>query len=532
MNKENQNIVLIGFMGTGKTSIGKLLAKKLGYRFIDTDTMIEEESSKSITEIFDFHGEDYFRKLERDVAARVSKEQKSVISTGGGIVLNAENMQRLSSTGTIICLKGHPDVLLSRLGQSRHRPLLAGANPLELITKKLESRRHLYNGDLNLDTSFLSPDEVVNRIIAFLNSPADLETMELNAPSSSYQIAIGGNVLNDLPEMIRPIVGEGQILLVTSEKIAPLWGDRILNLLEKSGFTASSVIIPDGEEYKSFESAMKIYGAALERNLDRTSTIVAVGGGVIGDLAGFVASTYMRGIKVIQIPTTLLAQVDSSIGGKTAINHPNGKNMIGTFHQPSLVFSDTSTLTTLPKEEFINGMAEVIKYGVSLDKVLFEFLEKNTDGLLCFDQNLLNHIIKKCSFIKKSIVEQDEKEAGLRAILNYGHTLGHGVEAATNYKKYRHGEAVSIGMDFAAALALSRGILSKEDYLRQKSLLEAFLLPIEFKDVDTESVLLALMNDKKNENGKIRMILPLSIGSARLFDDITTVELRNLLKLS
>jgi len=532
MNKNENNIVLIGFMGTGKTTVGMLLSERLNFQFIDTDKLIEDETKKTINQIFKEDGEEAFRTLEKDIIKRVCLMKNTVISTGGGIVLHTENLKKLSESGMVVCLKSNAKTILERTSADSSRPLLVGDNPLTLITERLNSRKALYMGELNLDTSNLSPEEATDRILAYRKANAPAEAIRLNAPSGSYDILVGGNIFHTLSDVIKPITGKGSFLLVTSDYVATLWGEKALQLLNEKGMNGTLVTIPDGEIYKSYESAMKIYTAALENKLDRASTIIAVGGGVIGDLAGFVASTYMRGIKVIQIPTTLLAQVDSSIGGKTAINHPNGKNMIGTFHQPSLVFSDTSVLTTLSKEEFINGLAEVIKYGVILDKELFEFLEQNVEKLLDFDQNTLNYVVKKCSFLKKTIVEKDEKESGIRALLNYGHTIGHGIEAAGNYTAYRHGEAVAIGMELAGALALSKGLFSKEAYIRQNSLLKAYGLPTEFANIDKEMVFQALITDKKNENGKLRMILPYEIGSARLNDSVTFGDIRMLLKLS
>ena len=551
MSQNEKNIVLIGFMGTGKSSVGKLLAKKLNFQFIDTDEMIENKAKISIKEIFELHGETHFREMEKFVIKEMETSKNTVISTGGGVVLDNENIKKLASIGTIICLKSNPRVIYKRTSLMTNRPLLnenytllngnntiVNENTLEnanyalaAIIEKLETRKHLYNGELNLDTSFLSVEEAVDRIISYVSSQTDLHTLKVETSSSDYEIVIGGRIFGILPEKIKPIINSGQVLLVTSENVASLWGDKILKILLENEINASMIKLPDGEENKYFESVMKIYDAALDKKLGRTSTIIAVGGGMIGDIAGFAASTYMRGIKLIQIPTTLLAQVDSAIGGKTGINHLSGKNMIGSFYQPKLVFTDTSILTTLPNQEFINGLAEVVKYGMILDNKLFEFLEKNVDGILRFEQPILNQIVKKCSYIKKTIVEKDEKELGIRALLNYGHTIGHAIEAATDYTKYRHGEAVSIGMIFAGSIALNRRLLSETDFLRQKSILEAFGLPTKLENVDIERILFAISVDKKNFYGKIRMALPLSIGSAKIYDDIKMAELNCLLKL-
>lgn len=502
-------------MGTGKTTIGKILAKELGYSFFDTDSIIEEEAGITIKEIFNQYGEARFREMEKAAVAWVSSHTSSVIATGGGVVLDPNNIKALSANGYIICLKSDPEAIHSRVSLNNERPLLIGEDQKKLIVERMEARNSLYNGDLNLDTSDLTPSDASLRILSFVSCNNKLDEMKLSLPTGSYKIIVGQNILNKLPESLQSNVAADKYLIVTSENIVELWGRKIKNILLDAGFKVDLTSIPDGENYKTFESVMSIHSSAIDFGLTRESAIIAVGGGVIGDMAGFVASTYMRGIKVVQIPTTLLSQVDSSIGGKTGINHPSGKNMIGTFYQPSLVFSDSATLTTLPKVELINGLAEVIKYGVILDKDLFSYLEENINEIISLNQNSLSRVVLTCSNLKRQVVENDEKESGLRALLNYGHTIGHGIETATNYSSFKHGEAISVGMDLAAGIAVKLGIMKASDRTRQRNLLLKAHLPISFYNIDISKILDAIMHDKKNTENSINFVLPTEIGAAK-----------------
>ncbi|GFP28374.1 3-dehydroquinate synthase, partial [Candidatus Hakubella thermalkaliphila] len=289
------------------------------------------------------------------------------------------------------------------------------------------------------------------------------------------------------------------------------------NSIRSSGFDVIPVIIPDGEKYKDISIVQKIYGELLRHRLDRKSTLIALGGGVIGDITGFVASTYMRGIDYIQIPTTLLAHVDSSVGGKTGVNHKLGKNMLGTFYQPKLVWIDIDTLKTLPQKELLAGLAEVIKYGVIWDAKLFAFLENNRDKILRLDKKSLTHIIKRSGEMKAAVVSKDEKEAGMRAILNYGHSIGHAIETATGHNKYLHGEALAIGMHIEARLAEKLGIVSEISVRKIKSLIDSYCLPSETPSkIDVNSLLASMQLDKKAVAGELKFILPERIGKVRI----------------
>ncbi len=338
-----------------------------------------------------------------------------------------------------------------------------------------------------------------------------------------------------------------QILVVSNPMIFRHYGDRLLSALTQAGFAVGYCLLPAGERYKTLKSVQKIYDAALAQRLERSSTIVALGGGVIGDMAGFAAATWLRGINVVQVPTSLLAMVDAAIGGKTGVNHPQGKNLIGAFHQPRLVLIDPNVLATLPPREFRAAMAEVIKYGVIWDASLFEMLEKlprldQHRSLATIAQRpqggiapgeahspLEECLIRSCQ-AKAEVVSQDEKEGGLRAILNYGHTIGHAVESLTGYRRVNHGEAVAIGMVAAGQLAVAAGFWTAAEADRQLALIKKAGLPTQIPaDLDPEAILASLQTDKKVKDGKVRFVLPTQIGAATVTDQLTTAQVRQVL---
>lgn len=525
------NIVLTGFMGTGKSSIGKLLSCKLGLKFVDTDALIEEQEGISINRIFEKHGEKYFRAIERKTVAGVSAKDNCVIATGGGVVLDGENMANLRKNGVIICLRARPEVIHARITPQDTRPLLKVSDPAAAIKEKLEERSPFYKGDLKLDTSDISPEDAADRIAAFTDqSNAQSYRIPVELGADSYDIHIGCGLLTHLDQLLGEKFGGARVMVVTNPTVYSFWGDILEEGLKKLTDKYSFAVVPDGEKYKSLGSAKQLYDKAVAGGLDRKSLIIAFGGGVIGDLAGFAASTYMRGVPFVQIPTTLLAQVDSSVGGKVAVNHPKGKNLIGSFYQPKLVIADTTTLLTLPRRELSNGLAEVIKYGMILDPGFFSYLEQNMQKILAFDLEAIAGIIEASCRFKSEIVRMDEKENNIRAILNYGHTIGHGIEASTGYKLFRHGEAIAIGMEGAALLATARGMLSEEERLRQRKLLQAAGLPVNFPGLRAKAVENAMKSDKKNVNGQMRFILANGMGNTGIVGDVTAPELEKVLK--
>ncbi|MGI0483130.1 3-dehydroquinate synthase [Geminocystis sp. CENA526] len=354
----------------------------------------------------------------------------------------------------------------------------------------------------------------------------------VSLPNNTYNIHIASNGLLTLGERIKELKVGKKILLVSNPEIFDYYGDIAIKSLEKAGFTVNYHLIPAGENYKTLEYLAKIYDSALEYSLERKSTLLALGGGVVGDMTGFAAATWLRGINFIQVPTSLLAMVDASVGGKTGVNHPQGKNLIGAFYQPKLVLIDPTVLKTLPEREFKAGMAEVIKYGVIWDKTLFERLENanNIDSLNNFDDGLLKDILVRSCQAKAEVVSQDEKEGGLRAILNYGHTIGHVIESLTNYDTFVHGEAVAMGMVGAGNIAVKMGLWSESEAKRQDSLIEKTGLPTVIpSNLDVETAIAHLQTDKKVEEGKVRFILPNSIGSVIITDRVTSDLVRQVM---
>ncbi|WP_408954665.1 3-dehydroquinate synthase [Natroniella sp. ANB-PHB2] len=347
-----------------------------------------------------------------------------------------------------------------------------------------------------------------------------MEEVKVDLGTRSYQIKVGKNLLKNIGTYLTELEIGSKVLIITNELVDSLYGQKVKDSLKEVGFTVEVAKIGDGEEYKSLETAQQLYDEVVTAGLDRTSSILALGGGVVGDIAGFIAATYMRGINFIQVPTTLLAQVDSSVGGKVAVNHSAGKNLIGAFYQPKLVVADINVLSTLEERELKAGLAEVIKYGVIWDEEFFTFLERNYREVLALKAQPLQHLIKLSCQIKSAIVAQDETERGLRAILNYGHTIGHALEAVTNYKIYRHGEGVAIGMVGAAKLANRIGWIDESDVIRQQRLIKNFGLPTYFDQWSADEIYQALTKDKKVQDGVIRFILAKEVGEVEIIANL------------
>ena len=353
--------------------------------------------------------------------------------------------------------------------------------------------------------------------------------IKVSLTNNPYEVVIGESSLKSIGNELSKIgFKEGlKILVVSNKEVSDYYGDAIIDSLIKSNYNPKLLILKAGEEQKNQSSINLIHDAAYEARLERGSLMIALGGGVIGDMTGFAAATWLRGIHVVQIPTTLLAMVDASIGGKTGINHPKGKNLIGAFHQPKLVLIDPETLVTLPKREFKAGMAEIIKYGVISDLNLFELLEnqENISKLSSLEENLLIEIIKRSAQSKAEIVIKDEKESGVRAFLNYGHTFGHVIENLCGYGKWLHGEAVAMGMVAVGQLAVQRGLWKGIEAERQKKLIEKAGLPSKWPGLELENVLSTLKGDKKVKDGKISFVMPLKIGEVKIFNNISNEEI-------
>ena len=353
-----------------------------------------------------------------------------------------------------------------------------------------------------------------------------MEKVSVELGERSYEIVIDSDILSAIGARLKEFNFSPGIAVISNPTVFNLYGDRLMQSLKNAGLDCFQVLVPDGEEYKDYFWTYYILTELLKRRLDRNSCLIALGGGVIGDMTGFVASMYMRGINFIQIPTTLLSQVDSSVGGKTGVNHYLGKNMIGAFYQPRLVWIDIATLRTLPERELLCGVAEIIKYGIIWDEELLGFLEKKRAAVMAYDEEALRFIIKRSCEIKAEVVSKDEREGGLRAVLNYGHTIGHAVETETKYARFLHGEAVAIGMYLEARLSEKMGLLDPQQVKRIRSVIDAYGLPVQLpEDLDSDKLVSHMKLDKKTVAGTMKFILPEKIGKVRISKDVKKEEI-------
>ncbi|WP_373896742.1 bifunctional shikimate kinase/3-dehydroquinate synthase AroKB [uncultured Massilia sp.] len=526
-------------MGAGKTTIGRQIARKLGKRFVDSDHEIEARTGATIPWIFEIEGEASFRRREADVIRDLSSQDDLVLATGGGAVLNPASRALLAERGTVIYLRASIGSILQRTSHDKNRPLLQTADPRARLEELFAQRDPLYReiADLVIDTGRPNVQSMVQTILdqlAALDAAraaacarrAGKDAMNQQAPTTlnvelgerSYPIAIGPNLLDDGALLDRHVDG-GKAAIVTNTTVAPLYLARVAGALRAQGREVVEIVLPDGEEHKNWESLNLVYDALLKHRCDRKTTLVALGGGVIGDLTGFAASSYMRGVPFLQLPTTLLSQVDSSVGGKTGINHPLGKNMIGAFYQPRAVIADTSTLDTLPPRELSAGLAEVIKHGAILDADYFAWIEQNIGKLVAREPQAMAYAIARSCEIKADVVRKDEREGGLRAVLNFGHTFGHAIESGLGYGNWLHGEAVGCGMVMAADLSARLGLVGAATLERVRALVQAAGLPTVAPDLGIERWIELMAVDKKNEGGAIKFILLKPLGSP----SITTV---------
>ena len=523
-----RNVVLIGFMGTGKSEVGQSLARRLGWTFIDTDRRIEARQRATVAQIFARHGEEYFRTVEASVVAEAAARRDAVIATGGGLVLRPENMMDLRRHGWIVSLTAPVDVLVKRLGEAKSRPLLRG-DVRESVVRLLDQRRPLYrDADLLVDVSDATADRVVEAIVALLRA-RERTTISVRLADRTYPIHVGDGIMPLLPADLAELNAGTKIAVVSHRALLRGPGAKLLAVLRTGGYEGFPIAVPAGEASKSLAAAAHLYSRLARARLDRYSTLIALGGGVIGDLAGFVAATYMRGIQLVHVPTTLLAMVDSSIGGKTGVNHAGAKNLVGAFYQPALTVADVRTLATLPERELRSGLAEVIKTAVIGDAALFEFLEQHLPAVLRRDTAALVEVISRCAAFKARVVEVDERERSERRILNYGHTIGHAVEAAAGFRRLTHGEAIAIGMALEARMAQRLGVAGAEVVERQDTLLARAGLPTKLGAVNRRAVWRAMALDKKIRDGVLRCALPVGIGEVIREQEVPDTLLREVL---
>jgi 3-dehydroquinate synthase len=533
------NIFITGFSGSGKTTVGREVAERLGWRFVDIDEEVVRGSGVPIEATFRDDGEPGFRELERQCLARVCQGEEQVVSTGGGIVMDERNRRIMERSGVIVCLEARPETIHRRLQAQRDeapdsgvRPMLDDANPLRRIIALKSERQVSYalaHWTVHTDgrTATQAADEVV-RAWRLLGGPASAlgskEQKSLAATvrtsSGDYPVWVKWGGLGELGERVRGIFSPGAAYIVTDEG-AFRYARRAQVSMETAGVPSHMFVVPSGERSKSLETARRLYDWLAGRRVERGHLVLAVGGGVVGDLAGYVAATFLRGLHFGQAPTTLLAMMDAAIGGKTAVDLPQGKNLVGAFHQPRFVMEDVQTLETLDGRQARSGWAEAIKHGLILDEGLLRVFEEERSSILALEQGASIDVIRRSVSIKADVVSRDEVETlGLRVLLNYGHTIGHAIEAATGYDRYLHGEAVSVGMMGAAFIANGLGMLSGQGVERQRAVLEAYGLPVSCGDVDMAAVSQAMKVDKKKADGAIRWVLLDAIGHAVTRSDV------------
>jgi shikimate kinase/3-dehydroquinate synthase len=554
-----RSVVLVGMMGSGKTSTGRRLAQRLGLGFVDADLEIERAAGMSIADIFARHGESAFRDLEKKVMARLLNESCRVLATGGGAFMNAEVRAGIAAGGISIWLRADFDVLWRRVRRRTTRPLLNNADPENTLRQLIEERYPIYaQADITVISREGSHEDVVeemmNRLEAHLlpaqeaaesvsggppnsvRTVSKLEKIGVKLGNRAYDILIGNGLIDEAGSHIQRLAPGAACAIVTDENVANHHLAALERGLDAAQIKHAKIIVAPGEGSKTYAVFERVCDEIIKARIERNDLVVALGGGVVGDLAGYAAASVRRGMRFIQIPTSLLAQVDSSVGGKTGINSPYGKNLIGAFHQPSLVLADTGSLETLPLREFRAGYAEVVKYGLINDPSLFNWLESSWREVFAGGHARAKAIAKSCA-AKAGVVARDERETGERALLNLGHTFGHAFERMTAYDGTRlvHGEGVAIGMACAFRFSVRRGLCPAPDAERVTHHLQAVGLPAHIRDIagwdaGPEQILDAMYQDKKVEHGALTFILAHGIGKCFVAKSVDPAEVLGFLK--
>ncbi|MFA7249765.1 MAG: 3-dehydroquinate synthase [Dehalococcoidia bacterium] len=537
-----RQIVLVGLSGVGKTTVGRALAERLAWPFLDTDDLVLAREQKTAADLIIERGEPAFRRIEEEVVAEAAGQSPAVIATGGGVMLSARNRRALGERGFICYLDATPGEIARRLPSEGEpvRPLVDG--DLERRLRELDADRRPYYNHADLWVPVMGSaaeldetrDRAVARILSawandaagLVSRPRRLERLGSEEPARGpaalvdtgvqrYPIWVAPGELRRLPDRLQQIGLAGRrVFLVSDTNVMEAHGRAVAEALDVGGIAGASYVIPAGEASKTQRMASELYRWLAGERAERRDVILALGGGVVGDLAGYVAATYLRGMPFVQLPTSVLAMNDAAIGGKVAVDLPEGKNLVGAFHQPAAVLSDVSVLRTLPRRMHIEGFAEVIKHAFILDPGLLETLEANARALAAgtADPELMAHVIGRSSHLKAIIVSSDPQERGIRAILNYGHTIGHAIEQSTGYTEYMHGEAVAVGMMGAGRIAVEAGVLDAAVLDRQADLLRSFGLPLVAPGINVRAVLEAMQRDKKVEQGQMRFVLLEGVG--------------------
>ncbi len=539
-----QRIVLIGFSGTGKSTVARLLAARLSWTAVDLDDLLVARFGMSIPEIFARHGEAAFREAERQLLTASLAQKRAVIATGGGAVVDLAVWTPdllLQPDTLVVALDADPEQILDRLrrqhaleGETVSRPMLAGNDPLTRIRELKAKRQTAYDrAAITLIVDAITPEEVAAEIAGLIAplSETTPPSVRLDAPSGSSEIYIGEGASSIVgPRTRARYKAARRAWIITDEHVAAHHALPVSGNLQSADFDVACKAVPPGEGSKSWETAKTLYDWLLGGGVERGDVAIALGGGVIGDLAGFVAATVLRGIGLVQVPTILLAMVDSSVGGKTGINHPAGKNLIGAFYQPPLVIIDPRFLRTLPRRELVAGWAEVIKHAIIQPSTpggeradLLRFLERNAAPLTALAEPATTYLIRRNVALKAAVVQADEREAGIRSYLNFGHTLGHAIEAAGYH--LLHGEAVALGMRAAMRIGASLGSTDEETVRRVDALIDAFGLPSE-APFDEDMVMQIMARDKKRVAGTQRWVLPVPGGGVSIRTDVSETVVR------
>ncbi len=528
-NPDERNIVLIGFMGTGKSSVGRLVAEQSGRPFVDMDERLAAAFGKPIAAVFAEEGEAAFRVAEAELCAELAAERGLVISSGGGALLNPRSRTALAETGVLICLTATPETILARLAGVDDRPLLRGDAETQRrrVQELLHERRQLYAAiPHQVATDGREPSSVAQAVLSAVAADAEAPGMTripVAAPMGAYDLLVGEGLLARAGALLRRRgLRPGTLVVVSNPAIAALYWPQLRESLTSAGFAPTLTLVPEGEQHKTLESAAALFAAFAEAQLDRTGAVLALGGGVIGDLAGFAAASWMRGVPFVQAPTSLLAMVDASVGGKTAVDLPQGKNLVGAFKQPHTVIMDTATLASLPAAEFRMGLAEVVKHAIIGEPALFETLE--TYGPTSHTQLVIDAVR-----VKVAIVEEDPFEQGRRALLNLGHTFGHAIEQSSRYA-VAHGAAVAIGTAAATALAVALGQCEEATAARILALLKRLNLPTHADGLEVDAVYAAMALDKKRVGATLRFVLPRAIGDCVLVNNPGDEQVRAALR--
>jgi 3-dehydroquinate synthase len=560
----SRSIVLVGMMGAGKSTVGRRLSARLRLPFRDADTEIElAHAGMTIPEIFEAHGEPYFRNGEARVIARLLEGGPVVLATGGGAFLREETRKRISDKAVSIWLKADADIILKRVKRRADRPLLQTADPAATVARLISERQPVYQrADITVWSRDVPHEKIVDECIGALHGwlcgnaatiasntlsqpmtaplkHSDAITVDVALGDRAYDILIGRDVLDSLGARVAALRPGARAAIVTDRNVARHWLEKAEKSLSQAGITPSRIVVEEGEGSKTYAGLERVSEALIAAKIERNDLVIALGGGVVGDLAGFAAAILRRGVDFVQVPTSLLAQVDSSVGGKTGINSPQGKNLLGAFHQPLLVLADTAVLDTLSPRQFRAGYAEVAKYGVLGDETFFAWLEANHAEIFAGGAAREHAIATSCR-AKAAIVARDERETGERALLNLGHTFGHALEAATGFSdRLFHGEGVAVGMVLAAEFSAQLGMIAESETARVRHHLVQVGLPTHLQDIagfaqeglpDADALMALMAQDKKVKRGRLTFILLEAIGRAVIAPGVEPSLVRDFLK--